>query len=92
MKNLLLASMAHPVVTTPLGNEGIGFADGVHAVVAADAREMARRINVLADSADEMAEMGNRGRAFVSSTFGPERSVERLMAEIFVPITQPPGA
>jgi hypothetical protein len=53
MKNLLLASMGKAVVTTPLGNEGIGFEDGRDAIVAATGAEMAARLVAL--SADAAA-------------------------------------
>ena len=41
MKNLALAALAKAIVTTPRGNEGIGFVDGHDAVIADDAAAMA---------------------------------------------------
>ncbi len=90
MKNLLLASLALPVVTTPLGNEGIGFTDGVDAIVTADGREMAARIAALASAG--AAQMGDRGRTFVEAQFGAQEAGNRLMAEVFpewAPTTAP---
>ena len=81
MKNLLLASMGKAVVTTPLGNEGIGFVDGRDAVVCAAGREMAGRINVLAQSPDDAARLGANARALVEANFGPEPVLDRLHRE-----------
>lgn len=83
MKNLLFASLALPVVTTALGNEGIGLTDGREAIVTSDGREMARRINVLARTPVDAAAMGLSGRTFVATQFGAERTGNHLMAELF---------
>ena len=82
IKNLLLASMGKAIVTTPLGNEGIGFVDARDAVVTDDGLEMARRINVLCQCPQEIARLGSSARAFVKAEFGHAAIVDRLEHEV----------
>jgi glycosyltransferase involved in cell wall biosynthesis len=78
MKNLLLASMGKAVVTTRLGNEGIGFVDDRDAVVCDDGAEMARRVNALARAPEHIAALGASARLFVERHFGPEAVLAQL--------------
>jgi hypothetical protein len=82
MKNLLLASRRKVVVTTSLGNEGIGFVDGRDAIVTDDGRVMAGRINEVARSAAEIARYGDAARRFVAERFSPAAIRDRLEQEI----------
>jgi glycosyltransferase involved in cell wall biosynthesis len=84
IKNLLLASLGKAVVTTSLGNEGIGFVDRRDAVVTDDGREMAQRINELACTPQELARLGRSGREFVRAHFGHQAILERLEREVLV--------
>ena len=85
MKNLFLASRGRAIVTTPLGNEGIGFAPGVEAVVTADGREMAREILRLSADPAAAAAMGRRARERVRAGFGHDAVLARYRAEVFAP-------
>ena len=82
IKNLLLATLGKAVVTTPLGNEGIGFVDGRDAVVCDDGRTMASRINALATSPSELARLGANAAAFVRQRFGPEAILDQFEREV----------
>ncbi|HEX8692849.1 MAG TPA: glycosyltransferase family 4 protein [Longimicrobium sp.] len=92
MKNLFLASRGRAVVTTPLGNEGIGFVPGAEAVVTEDGREMAREIARLAADPDAAAVMGRRARERVRSGFGHDAVLARYRAEVFRRRETPPAA
>lgn len=69
MKNLELAALGKAIVTTPLGNEGIGFAAGRDALVAAGAEGMADAIRRLAADPAAAMRMGLRARAHVRARF-----------------------
>ena len=86
VKNLMLASQGKVVVTTPLGNEGIGFVDGRDAIISATGAEMARRINEVSSSAVEIVRFGRAARAFVELRFSPEAVLVEL--ERHVPLAQ----
>lgn len=85
IKNLYLASMGKALVTTPLGNEGIDFADGVHAVLCQDARTMAAQINELARSPSRIALIGTNACAHVRETFRADAILARLGAALYGP-------
>ena len=82
IKNLLLASLGTAVVTTPLGNEGIGFTDGYDAVVVSNGRDMASRINGLAHLPEEITRFGARARSLVQDRFGPNAIFEQVRTEL----------
>ena len=86
MKNLLLASMGKAVVTTPLGNEGIGFQDGRDALVAATGVEMAVRLGALADDGAAIERLGRAGRAFVAANFSPEAVLVLTATAMLAPL------
>ena len=86
VKNLMLASQGKVVVTTPLGNEGIGFVNGRDAIISSSGVEMARRINEVSRSAVEIARLGRAARAFVERRFSPEAVLVEL--ERHVPLAQ----
>jgi glycosyltransferase involved in cell wall biosynthesis len=70
----VLESLAHgvPVVTTPIGAEGIGAADEVHLLVRQSAADLADAVlRVLGDS-QLACRLGRDGREFVSRTHGWE--------------------
>jgi glycosyltransferase involved in cell wall biosynthesis len=72
MKNLFLGLLGKAIVTTPRGNEGIGFENGKEVVVSADGAEMAAAIERLLGDPAEAARLGAGARAMVMATFGPE--------------------
>lgn len=69
IKNLFLGSLGKALLTTPLGNEGIGFVDGEHALVCADAHGWARRLDELAQNAEFVNSLGRRAQAHVRAAF-----------------------
>lgn len=69
IKNLFLGSMGKALVTTPLGNEGIEFQDGIHAMICNDGADMARRINAAVGDAAYLARLGQAAREHVRTRF-----------------------
>lgn len=78
IKNLLMASLGKVVVTTTLGNQGIGFVHGEHALVSDDPREIAAYLNRLAETPADAKRLAEAGRAFVTRNFGPDAAYERF--------------
>jgi Glycosyltransferase len=72
-----------PLVTTPVGAEGIGLVAGVHALIAASASDFANAIVSLADDPDRAATIARQGRDFVESTF-PWPAIQRRLADWLV--------
>jgi glycosyltransferase involved in cell wall biosynthesis len=83
MKNLMLAARGHVVVTTRLGNEGIGFVDGRDAVVCDDGREMAQRIDELSESPAALERIAANGRAYVRGRFRADGIADRFERQLF---------
>ncbi len=67
-----------PLVTTPIGAEGIGLLPGVHASIASSAEDFAAAIAMLADDPEQAAAMAQRARHLVESTFSWPSIQERL--------------
>jgi hypothetical protein len=82
MKNLFLAAHAKAIVTTPRGNEGIGFVSGEEALVCATGAEMAAGIERLLASPLEAIHLGARARAKVLATFSPAAVREAYRTEL----------
>jgi hypothetical protein len=66
MKNLFLASHAKAVITTPRGNEGIGFANGEEALVCESGPEQ------LLGDPGRARQLGERAREKVVAAFSPD--------------------
>ena len=77
MKNLELAALGKAIVTTPVGNQGVGFAPGRDALIAGDAEAMADALRRLAADPDGAARMGARARAHVAARFGHAAALAR---------------
>ncbi|ACL73431.1 hypothetical protein Tgr7_2352 [Thioalkalivibrio sulfidiphilus HL-EbGr7] len=78
IKNLHLACLGKAIVSTSLGNQGIGFVDGKDAMIADDAIGMAQRLNRLAAEPQEISRMGQAARAFVKTAFDADAIREQL--------------
>jgi glycosyltransferase involved in cell wall biosynthesis len=78
IKNLYLGAMGKALVTTPLGNEGIEFVDGLHAIVSTDPKDMAARINAIARDPDRVARLGAAASEHVRSRFRRDGILEQL--------------
>jgi len=86
VKGKISQSLAYglPVVTTPVGAEGMHLADGEHAIVAATAREFAAR---LVDAYNDEAlwnRLSENGRAIIERHLGHDvirRRIEGTLAE-----------
>lgn len=72
-----------PLVTTPVGAEGIGLVAGVHALIASSARDFANAILSLTDDPQRASTIARQGRDFVESTF-PWPAIQRRLADWLV--------
>lgn len=82
MKNLLLASIGRVIVTTSLGNEGIGFVHGRDALIADDGLTMARHLNWLVEAPGEVQRLAASARKVVRSRFDARAVAARFDAEV----------
>lgn len=71
LKNKVLESMyaRRPVLTTPIGNEGINAVSGRDLLVCGDSGEFREKTLLLLDSADECRRIGDNAREFVRQRF-----------------------
>ncbi len=71
VKNKILESMfaARPVITTPIGNEGIDAVDGKDILICRDADQFRKQTERLLDSPEERRRIGENGRDFVRRRF-----------------------
>jgi len=71
VKNKILETMfaARPVITTPIGNEGIDAVDGRDIVICRDADRFRKEASRLLDSPEERRRIGENGRDFVGRRF-----------------------
>lgn len=82
VKNLHLACLGKAIVSTPLGNEGIGFTDGVHAAIAADGKAMAHQLNELARSPHKIRQLGDSASEYVRQSFDRQAIAAELAQAI----------
>ena len=83
-KNGQALSLGLPVVTTPIGAEGMGLEDGVHALVADDAEAFADAVARLYTDRDLWHALSENGRRLVRERWSPDavrRRLERLLEE-----------
>lgn len=79
IKNLFLGALGKALATTPLGNEGIGFVDGAHAMIAATGPELAARLNQAGRDPDYVVRMGDAAAAHIRTRFRQEAIRARLV-------------
>lgn len=85
IKNLFLGALGKALATTPLGNEGIGFVDGAHALVAATGPELAARLNEAGRNPDYVAKLGEAAAAHIRTNFRQEAVRARLLSIVRSP-------
>lgn len=91
MKNLYLAAQRRAIVTTPLGNQGIGFTPGQEAIVTGSGEDMAREIATLANDPARVTDLGERAFARVAREFSPAIVRSRVRDEILAAEYHGPG-
>jgi polysaccharide biosynthesis protein PslH len=85
MKTLTLMGAGLPVVSTPVGLEGIGARDGEHARVAPDPQGLGAALHELLADRHTGAAVGRRGHELIVAEHSWDRLVpryERLVAEV----------
>jgi len=80
-KNLDAMAAGCPVVTTTIGNEGIGATAGVELLAADTPVEFAEAVLGLLRSTDAAGRLANAARAFVRQRYSVEASLEALERE-----------
>ena len=84
MKGKLLTSLAAgvPVVTTPMGNEGIDLADGVQGLIAETPEGLAASVTRLLSDDDLARRLAREGRRFVRERFSESVTRAQLRAPL----------
>jgi glycosyltransferase involved in cell wall biosynthesis len=77
-KILEAMAMARPVVSTPLGAEGIKFESGRHLLLADDAAAFARAVGRILDDAQLANHLASEGRALVEARYSWAVAADRL--------------
>jgi polysaccharide biosynthesis protein PslH len=85
IKNLFLGALGKALATTPLGNEGIGFEDGIHALIADSGKELAARLNAAARDPDYVARLGAAAAAHIQTRFRQEAVRAHLLSIVRSP-------
>ncbi|MEO8625335.1 MAG: glycosyltransferase [Candidatus Limnocylindrales bacterium] len=87
VKGKIIGSLAAgvPVVTTPMGNEGIDLEDGVNALIATDAEELALATVRLLRDATLAQSLADVGRATVRERFSQAAARQALFEALGVP-------
>ncbi len=71
-----------PVVTTPIGNEGIGLLDGGEVLLGDTAAELASHVMALLDDDELARSIAAAGTAVLNERFSQERVRRDLMAAL----------
>jgi glycosyltransferase involved in cell wall biosynthesis len=84
VKGKLLSSLAAgvPVVTTPIGNEGIDLVDGVHGLIADTPELLAAGVTRLLSDDEEASRLAREGRRFVRDRFSESVTRAQLRAAL----------
>lgn len=83
IKNLYLGATGRVVVTTPLGNEGIGFRDGEEAIIRSNGYSMAMALNAIAKDPRRIRQIGTNAAQKIKEEFSPERIWRYYNDEVF---------
>lgn len=82
LKVLEAAAFGKPIVSTPLGVEGLKLEDGRHLLVREDAEGLAAEVLALLDDEARCRRLGLAAHAAVREAYARERVIERIRAEI----------
>lgn len=86
VKNLLFGSLAKAIVTTSLGNEGIGFENGKEALVRDLPEEFAAAVNRLIAEPAYARSLGLNARSLVETRFSHSAIRAQYASEVFAPV------
>jgi sugar transferase (PEP-CTERM/EpsH1 system associated) len=78
LKMLEAMAMGRPVVSTPIGAEGLDVVSGEHFAEAVSPREFASSVVALLENSDERDRLGRAGRRLVEASYGWPAVVSRL--------------
>jgi len=80
-------ALQKPVVSTPLGANGVSIKDGKNILIARQPKEFAQAILALAEGNGKASELGIQGRKLVEKEYDSEKLSEKLMG--FLKMLQP---
>ncbi len=78
LKILEAMAVGLPVITTPLGNEGIGAKEGSEILTASEPWEFAEKISEILSSEDKISQIGMKAREFIEQNYRWEKIAEKL--------------
>jgi glycosyltransferase involved in cell wall biosynthesis len=84
VKGKIIESLAAgvPVVTTAVGNEGIGLVDGVEGLIADEPEQLAAHVITLFEDDRLLTSLGAAGRKVIAERFSEARATEMLFAAL----------
>ena len=93
LKNKILEAMyaSRPVVTTPIGNEGIEAISGKDLIICENSEDFIKEVQLLLNSPDIRSRMGSSAHTFVEEKFSWKRilkTYEKLIVENIAPSEQ----
>jgi GT2 family glycosyltransferase/glycosyltransferase involved in cell wall biosynthesis len=93
VKGKVIASLEAgvPVVTTPIGNEGIGLAHGREALIGSSPDELAGHVVRLFEDPDLLEPLAREGRRVVEERFSEQRARDDLLAALGIAPRVAPG-
>jgi len=84
IKAIEAMAAGRPIVSTPIGIEGLAGEDGNHFHVASTPEAFAKHIIQLLENPDEAQAMGSRGRAWANTHFRNKPLIESMLNELQV--------
>ena len=84
IKAIEAMAAGRPIVSTPIGIEGLAGEDGIHFHVASTPEAFAQHIIQLLENPDEAQAMGSRGRAWANTHFRNKPLIESMLNELQV--------
>ena len=72
-------ALGKPVISTPIGAEGIDHTEGLNILIARNANEFAQHIISLDEAPDFMRMIGTEARKLIETRYADERIVKDLV-------------
>lgn len=75
-------AMGKPVISTPIGAEGINYTEGLNILIGRNATEFAQHIIALDEAPDYMHMLGKNARALIETDY-TDQSTVRILVDLF---------